>query len=362
VFIIAPEKYDDWLPLAGRDELSKGGMMKLNLKVQRRDGRPSPISVREFELRLTNTSREPGITLNFPINPHVQQLPDLRFIPHAIAESDSDHQSITIKSRDGRTGSALIASYDGGGYTTLTGEAVLDGEIRIQGELIVPGGEHEILIPKRDPGSNIAKAWLRVNGDPLDNDDNELSVGCRNDGDGLSAYEEYRGVISQGTFKRLDPQKKDLGVWGTRIDMKSFSEGMAWLERAAGIKVIRFVDGEIDADRKLNRNFRTSNIQKQYVQNIVKGKVSDGVGENRPIDVTGKIPFQSEKVVIDVNKISAAYNIQVRAIAGTNTRMPYTLLEQIANTVAHELAHGIGVDHHGPPSDVPNITIPVGRL
>jgi hypothetical protein len=36
--------------------------------------------------------------------------------------------------------------------------------------------------------------------------------------------------------------------------------------------------------------------------------------------------------------------------------MPFTLNESIAFTIAHELGHGIGLDHHGPPSsEIPRI-------
>src|SRR4051812_15439207 len=31
--------------------------------------------------------------------------------------------------------------------------------------------------------------------------------------------------------------------------------------------------------------------------------------------------------------------------------MPYTLDEDIANTIAHEIAHGVGAPHHGKPSE-----------
>ncbi|MBL0130434.1 MAG: hypothetical protein IPP43_04340 [Chitinophagaceae bacterium] len=58
-------------------------------------------------------------------------------------------------------------------------------------------------------------------------DDKEYSTGNSNDGDGLTAYEEYRGVISEkefgprnpNKFGRLDPNKKRAGNNGKRAEL-----------------------------------------------------------------------------------------------------------------------------------------------
>src|SRR6185436_17719138 len=127
---------------------------------------------------------------------------------------------------------AKINSYDGGGWTTLTVKAKLDNNTEIEGHLINPGGVTEIQIPKRDPGKKIALAWLNANGDPAEMDDKETTKGEQYNGDGLTAYEEYRGVISEGKFKRLEPQKKELGVWMNRSEFPLFEIGLEWFQDA----------------------------------------------------------------------------------------------------------------------------------
>ncbi|MEO7307127.1 MAG: hypothetical protein ABIR78_05995, partial [Ferruginibacter sp.] len=250
--IVTPADYDTWLPEPGKNELNKGSVMTINLKLQGKNGKPFQEKAESFELRLSNTSKDTGITINYPISPDAKQLPDLRFLMHPGIESIEEDQFISVGSSDGLTGKALIASYDGGGWTTLTVEAILKDKRHIRGSLLVSNGETDIRIPKRDPNSKIAKAWLKANGNPGDMDDREATTGNINDGDGLTAYEEYRGVIAitkvQGSFKekfrRLDPKKKELGVLVKRKQFPLFSEGIDWLENATGLEVIRFDETE----------------------------------------------------------------------------------------------------------------------
>jgi hypothetical protein len=125
------ETYDNWLPEPGKDETSKGSYMKIMLKLQSKSGKPLKYKASSFVLRLQNTSREPGITINYPLSPRAKQLPDLRFIPLVVAESNNEDQEDTISAKNGITGEIFIASYDGGGLTTLNAEAVLTEGIHI---------------------------------------------------------------------------------------------------------------------------------------------------------------------------------------------------------------------------------------
>ena len=59
--IVTPENYDNWLPEPGRDENREGKVMNIQLKLQRRDGKPVTTKVVRFELKLKETSAEPGI-------------------------------------------------------------------------------------------------------------------------------------------------------------------------------------------------------------------------------------------------------------------------------------------------------------
>src|SRR6266487_345843 len=270
--IVKPEEtpagYEKWVPIPGINELNKGSVMNISLELRSKNGKPLTVKVESFELTLHNTSREPGITINYPIEPDAKQLPDLRFLLLPTIESIDDDQFITVGSPDGTTGKAMIASYDGGGWTTLTAEAILKDKTHthIKGHLLVPNGEENILIPKRIPGNKIALAWAKAHGDPQDLDDKETSDGNKNNGDGLTAYEEYRGVISEGKFKRLDPQKKEVGIDVIKDELPFFAEGIKWFEKATGLTAVIFHEDldEIGLDRRLNKNALTNHDYDQY--------------------------------------------------------------------------------------------------
>lgn len=357
ILIVSPVDYDNWKPSATADELRKGNAMSVNLKVQKRNGGDSPFRVARFELKLNNTSTEKGTTLNFPLEPSRVQLPDLRLLPDGIPESNEADQSIEINSTDGKTGYFLIGSYDGGGWTNLTAVAVLEGGIRIEGTLLTPSGVKDIPIPKRNPNSKIAVKWLNENGNPGETDDKEQSTGTTNIGDGLSAYEEYRGFIaytgSGGTlqkpeFVRLDPKIKELGIQVKKGEYSLFAEGINWFKIASNVTPVIFSENEIPADRILNKNKGHANVYEQYVLKVENGPVpGSGVGMNEPIRRLRGVPKQSDRIVIDIQKIIDNYQHDVDAGRAGNEVVPYTYLEKLDNTVAHEIGHGVNLIHHG---------------
>jgi hypothetical protein len=127
--------------------------------------------------------------------------------------------------------------------------------------------------------------------------------------------------------------------------------------------VIKFTEDEIDTDRKFNRNKMTSNVYEQYVLRIDTGQTSKfAAGENRPVSLDVMLPFQSQLIVINTRYLNAFYTEQSAAALQDHVTMPYTLNELIASTVAHEIAHGVNVNHHGDgPADYPTTEIWEGR-
>jgi hypothetical protein len=347
--IVTPDNYDNWLPVPGKNEMMKGSVMTINLKIQGKNGKPLKSRAESFELTLNNTSIEPGITINYPAEPDVKQLPDLRFLPLANLESVDEDQFISVGSVDGTTGKAFIGSYDGGGWTTLTAEAVLKDGRHIQGRLLVPTGETAVRIPKRDPKSHIAESWLKANGNPGELDDKENSKGNSNDGDGLTAYEEYRGVISEGKFKRLDPKKKEVGILASERDFALFNEGLSWFKNASNLQPVRFDfdKDEIRFDGKLNSNNNTDHTYDQYAIYILNG----GAGGGGTLGITytktnaPDIPAQIIGVVIDWSAIQSAYQRRINEAKPSTPK--FTLQEYLAQTIAHELGHSVNVWHHG---------------
>ncbi len=375
--IVKPHDYDSWLPVPGRDELNKGNVMTINLELRGKNGKPLNVKAESFELHLNNTSKEPGITINYPVDPGSNQLPDLRLLLLPNIESVDEGQSLSVSSTDGISGKAYIGSYDGGGWSTLTAEAILnDGHhTRLQGRLLVSNGETEILIPKRNPNSKIGEYWSKANGNPADNDDNESYSGNNNKGDGLSAYEEYRGVISEnefgskpGKFGRLDPSKKELGIKLDKAQLSLFEQGIKWFENGSKLKVIKFYEGEIGGDRRFNKNSSYAHIYDQYTLVLYKGLLAD-LGIGSPLGCTFKvgfnfkdpakndpdIPANTASIVIDPDAVNKEYN--TLSARYSPERLPFTASELFSNTVAHELGHGVNVAHHGQtPGEISPVT------
>jgi hypothetical protein len=351
--IVTPVDYDKWLPVPGKDELTRGGVMTVNLKLQGKNGKPLKAKAETFELRLNNTSIEPGITINYPVQPDPKQLPDLRFLLHPSIESLDPDQFVSINSPDGISGKAMIASYDGGGWSILTAEAILKDGRKIQGRLLKPGGEIDIRIPKRDPNSHIGEAWLKDNKNPGETDDKETSTGNNNPGDGLSAYEEYRGIISKAyqlysggkkEFSRLSPKKKELGVIINKQGFDLFKEGFKWFENASDVAIIPFDENAIDIDKRLNKNVKTANIYHQFAVKITTGKLSGALGKTYP---DTDIPENIQKIVIDYNICMEEYGYWQDYSKEIGMKIPYTEKELIAKTVAHEIGHAVAIMHHG---------------
>ena len=354
--IVTPHNYDNWLPEPGPDgeESSLGNKMLVSLRLQAAGGGKPTLKAKFFELRLSETSTQKGVTINFPLEPNDPPDPDLRFLEQEDAVLKQKDQYIKITPDDGATGGVEIGSFDGGAWTTLTAVATLENGDSVKGNLLVPGGITEIPIPKRNPGSNIGVAWLRANGNPADNDDTEISSGSNtNIGDGLSAYEEYRGVIAQTEFQRLDPKKKQLGVRVKWSDLDQyFREGITWLENASGVKVLLFYPYEIkEEDRRLNENGSYANIYPQYVLKLKKGAIPGVFGQ-----ASGGpgVPQTINQVTINVDLLTSDFQEDSTSIRPTP--LPYTLKQRIARNVAHELSHGMSVWHHGNESYLPGVT------
>jgi hypothetical protein len=347
--IVKPSDYDTWLPEPGIDEKTVGKKtMRVDLLLQGKNGKPLTHKAKKFEIRLENTSREPGITINYPVEPISPAEPDLKLLEQGNADVDDDGQKMDIVCDGCTTANFNIGSFDGGGYSTLKVIATLDDESFVTGHLITSTGTTEITIPKRN-GSLIGEAWLKKNNNPGDYDDKDSSNGNNFKGDGITAYEEYRGVISMSKFNRLDPKKKEVGVVATKTDFDLFGTGIGWFESASDLKVIRFDHDKDETwwDGRLNRNAKTSHDFDQYAIYLANG----GLGRKGTLGITyGKgnlwIPANVTGVIIDRDYIMGiAYKKRLNeAMPGTPK---FTLQEYLAQTVAHELGHAVNIDHHG---------------
>lgn len=353
--------YNDWMPEPGTDEVTKGNDLNIELHLQDIGGGSSTVKAKSFELRLINTSKQPGICLNAPFTPPAPKH-DLRFLPQDGATVSPDGQFIKIPCDDGENGEAVIASFDGGGWTVLNAEAILENNTRIKGVLMQDKSKKDIPIPKNNTGGKIAERWLADNGNPGEMDDEETSPGNTNNGDGLSAYEEYRGFIAEGRYKRLDPQVKELGIKIKKTDLPIFGDGLKKFENVTGFKAVLFYENEIPVNRRINQNGAYANIYKQFALNLEKGslparQMAKAFGSPGTPSVVNPVRF-------DPGQISQAYQDNQADAGSMNTTLPYSEKEFTAHIVAHELAHGVNAAHHGSidPVDLASNTIDTNSI
>ena len=141
-----------------------------------------------------------------------------------------------------------VVSYDYGAY----------GKIKMEVEIgsawytahVVCGTAKFARIPLDDDENNIADAWAYNTGNA--EDDVDTSLNNSHNGDGLTRYEEYRGVDINGDniisdSERLNPSQKDLFIQGSGFggDFPGFSWGNAFNE--AQIVVHEF-EGEVGTE------------------------------------------------------------------------------------------------------------------
>lgn len=175
------------------------------------------IRVKKYTWSLLQTSREPGLALNYPLEARDSE-PDLRLA--GWETKDEDQVSVHTPVDGDLSSNIEVVPYDWGGWSTLRVEAELEDGRTLQGHLRptseLGGIDTDILIPWRRPESKVSEFWKILLGvsEMADSDDVETKPTGRPgaDGDGFTVYEEYRGFYVNGVHEILDPELKDLFV------------------------------------------------------------------------------------------------------------------------------------------------------
>jgi len=249
--------YEKWRPTATKDSAvpgrgrAYGPGLNFAAELRRTDGRkngPLP-KIASLEWRLSGTSREPGIAINFPYKSDDRR-PDMEIVAADLTPpEDETAQAVVLHTPTGRVHEATVFPYDWGGWTTLRVTArLVDGRL-IEG--ILRGGAHgnelkSIRVPATTPGSKIAWSWLREfcpHWKSDADDEDKIPAGKPGvDGDGYSVYEEYRGFYGAfGDHESTDPKKKDLFVCVNRFP--HLQKGLVWFFLISGLEP-RFLRNE----------------------------------------------------------------------------------------------------------------------
>ena len=170
---------------------------------------------------LYDVSNEAGYCMNKPgkvpgePNEDSSTWKDLQFDDSQTGfDVNGTNNDVSQTQTDVNTATVTVLCYDYGAYGKVKAEVEIAGSWFIAK---TSDANEFVRVPRDDNNNNIADAWAYNLGNA--NDDDDTSLNNNYDGDGLTRYEEYRGVdINDSNTiesnERLNPNKKDLFVQG----------------------------------------------------------------------------------------------------------------------------------------------------
>jgi hypothetical protein len=320
------DEYREWRPSAAPDG-GAGRPLALKATVVTTSGKPPSLAVESFFWELAGTSREPGISMNYPAGAQDDRF-DLELAsdsPFAVVSSDRQRVERIMRG-EGFSDTIRVVPFDWGAWGELKVAAVMTDGTRLTGRL-KGSSEDVVRLPKRSARSKIADFWKEEKGvrGADDADDEQDPAGDGTPGDGLTLYEEYRGFYEDGRHIDGNPHKKDLFVQNGAGDW--WRPGIELFRRVTGLQVHgRLLPQEMPESRIINGNRRQApRVTDQHAVIIrpdpsIIGYAEAAGGPGNPKMIKAiRVPQQT-------GSLPAAY---------------------WARVLAHELLHAVNVYHHG---------------
>ena len=317
----------NWRPTAGAGG-GAGQSVPVTAKLQATGGGSTNVIAAYFTWELTKSSKEPGYAMNAPAASPSQDF-DLKL--EGITLTDANAQKGQTQVGELTQTTVTVTPYDWGAFGTIKVTAYLPDGSTLVGHLEDDPSQEDVRLPLRGPQSLVADVWKQNHGMAglADVNDNETDpVGDGNPGDGLTLYEEYRGFIIGGQHVEGNPKKKDYFVWNTAGAF--YMGGIRLFQNLSGLEVhYQFRDGELAADRVINRNHNEgSHVVDQHA--VIIKAIAANAGYAEAIGGPGTPRMIS---VVVAPKILPG---------SSNSDIPYA-----QSTLAHELLHACNVYHHG---------------
>jgi len=348
-------KYNKWRPRPGRTEDDPGTTLDVKYTVEE-PGVPADkqTTINKVTLRLVNVSKYPGVCMNWPIAPSGPPKFDLRFKPKVDSGTadytlGEDNQSIRVMgagdNKTPRTDTMTVECFDGAAIGDLIAEAEMEDGRILTAELRGQSSSKKLLIPDREDGvSDIAKYWKNkyASGQKDDDDKEGDPEGDGQPGDGLTLWEEYRG-LRQGNVWRdnCEPKKKDLFI-DNRVRARG-KAGIGLFARATGLAVHDSLEqGEYQQDRVINFNKRAD--RHLVDQHCLVLRISSDPNAGTAQGQFGAIFPGPPKNTLWVNVV---LGMAADHVFRTATPGVLSVGNEDACMIAHELGHGIGMYHHG---------------
>lgn len=340
-----PAAYKSWRPETTPD-CSAGPPLEVTARLKTAKGGVPKTRVERFEWELIQTSREPGVAMNYPVDAMDKRADlELDATGEMFALSD-ENQKMVRAVREGFTDTVKVVPYDFGGWSTLQVTAFLADGRQVKGKL---KGQPDfgLRMPKRAPDSHIADIWKDEHKGGADNLDDEKVAGQDADGDGYALYEEYRGWICDRVHLGGDPEKKDFFV--LNLIGGDAQLGIDLFESVSQLRVhSRLRRSEMSQEnRRMNFNrARGGHVVTQHGVWIKTFPSKSELGDG------GAQTVMEKKGTAGRPGLVKGIGILPRGHADSEFSKPFNLpAEQQSSAydraIAHELLHSVGVEHHG---------------
>jgi len=397
------QAYEQWMPEGFQQSNHQHGNfidVKVRVESTSKPGVDLSNQIRyiKWELPSGEVSRVIGYANNAPTYDHFSfnvssetdyrsKLADLQLhVPTELA--DSSVEVLKATSTAANNYMIRVYSFDYGAYGKLIAHVVLADSSEIVCTDRTSGSPY-LLLPKRDGDSRVATYFKKINQvlDKKDGDDDERMPGTdKYPGDGFTLYEEYRGFMENGRHFRGDPRAKDVMIYNT-INTDRSRDGISTYELVLNnytgnsVKTHhRFTKEEfgrrrndwtetekaagneygvmpIDPDKCLNFNFIPElHVVDQHGIGMLKTDKKLGFALASP-NVGGLCgpPANYDFLVVsaDFKDDSSGWS-RTRADVDSNGGITVNpngssliITDEYARTVAHEMLHNSGVNHHG---------------
>ncbi|HZE99278.1 MAG TPA: hypothetical protein VE981_19900 [Planctomycetota bacterium] len=361
LILTPPKDYaTTWRPMCSNSEETPGNRFDLGWKLEEEGGDPAkPTKAGRVTFSLLETSREPGVCMNRPLQPKSPPEFDLTFAtmkppPNGYTVA-MDGQKLVIDGAQVGAGKGTVSvdCFDSGANGILVAEAELEDGRTVKG--VVEGSNApNLMIPDFEQGvSKIARGWRALNarGKPDNADDENDPVGDGQVGDGLTVWEEYRGFWVGGQWEGCDPGVKDLfilnGVGPVALEgIRKFAE----ITRLGVHNQLAAED--VKVDRVINFNHGSQpHLVDQHCLHVIEGGFDTKTDDGAPL--AGSICMYTNgadfpgppknTLFVSILPSMLQNNFQSKQFRQGET---YEVAAS-ERTICHELGHALGIRHHG---------------
>ena len=352
--------YEQWRP-KGTVDLNRlfvpGAHLVARATLVPKGGRVEDLpAIASLKFELLETSREPGICMNWPMDMENDDVFDIKLdeLPQFPGSLDEHKQTNNLtkmaKDAEGRPyGESRIDSFDFGGRATLRVTCVLGDGRQLVGTLKTPSGEEsQVQLPYMKKPGWIADYWRQQNkvAGLADDDDNEKVDGQKDNGDGYTLYEEYRGWVVNGRHVEGDPKQKDFFV--LNLIGADAALGIELFEQASQLRVHAKLKPTEMSEEKRQMNVNRRDAPQRVKQHGVWVKAYT----RAKLGVDGAVTTLTKSGVAGRPGLVKGIGILARKDSQSEFNKPGNLPADQAvlaydRAIAHELLHSVGVEHHG---------------